>query len=661
MTSTDTFSAVERNTSSGLRRDQSQAQPQDFWTHREPISRRRGAVVLGLTLLLQFVFQSWFFPLDELLTQKRLVYIDSTYHQYMMETTVAYCRDGRVTGYDPYFQAGFVSGTTFDVSTKAQTVAACLDGRADAVAPLYKIFSFGFGVVGPALLVLGAVLLRLEFGAVAIVALLAIVGWWTGPVRWFHTAGMTSFIAAAYLTVPFAAIATRACLSGKATWVAAAAAVGAIGALIHPLFVVAAAFVATPLIVTELRGKRRWAGAFVVVLVIAAATLALNGFWVLPWLTERRYDIGVASYQRLVDPLLILHEPLRTAETTAGGSRLYLALLIAAVPALLTRGSAHARRMQALALGFLLLMLLASFGGSSDAVAGLQPNRFSVVAWLTLMLPAATGIMILARSAMTARASTRLRVVAATLLFATVAIIGFFVRDASFEIFGHGGARYAVTRPEVKGDGPTTLAIVAALKEHTDRSARVFFETSLGRAIDGAHVAGYLALAADRELVGGPYPFNGFVNAWDNFAFGKRLSDFRVDELVNYLDLYNVRWMFCRTTACREAMAAIPGTRLVTETGPMALMERPMTPSFTINGTGSVDARCLNRLEVTNSGSADLVLKYHWVDGLVARPSARIEPRFVPGVPRPFIAVISPPARFAIGMGEPRSEACATR
>src|ERR1700704_5618216 len=141
---------------------------------QEAISKRQAVALIGLTLLLQLFLQAYFFPLDELLTPKRLVHIDSAHHQYMMEATAAYCGEGRVAGYDPYFGAGYVSGTTWDLSTKLQSLAACAFGRADAVAPLYKLFSFAFGVLGPALLVLAAVLLDFELGAVAVVALLSL-------------------------------------------------------------------------------------------------------------------------------------------------------------------------------------------------------------------------------------------------------------------------------------------------------------------------------------------------------------------------------------------------------------------------------------------------------------------------------------------------------
>lgn len=625
------------------------------------ISTRQAVGAIGLTLLLQFLLQAYFFPLDELLTAKRLAHIDSVYHQYMMETTAAYCGEGRLNGYDPYFGAGYVSGTTFDLSTKLQALAACAVGRADAVAVLYKVFSFAFGVAGPALLVLAAVLLGFEVGAVAVVALLALLASWTGPLRWFHTAGMASYIAAAYLAVPFGAMVARACATANWRWVAASAAVAAFGALLHPLFAVVAALIAVPLIVVELlHGERDWMRALAVAGIVMAATLALNYFWLAPWLTERRYDIMYASYQRLVDPLLIVHEPLGIAQTTSGGSRLYLALLAAAVPGCFARGVANAARVRALAVAALMLLALASVGGLSNAIGSLQPNRFSVAAWLALILPAAVGVTMLKERILLPPAIGRWA--AAATLGAVVLVAGFFVRETLLEVFGNRSARHAVTRPEVKGDGATSLAVVELLKQRTDRSARVFFETSLARVLDGTHVAGFYALAADRELIGGPYPYNGFVNAWDNFAFGRRISDFPTAELVRHLDLYNVRWMVCHSAACRQAMAAITGTRSLAEVGPVTLLERPMTPSYVMAGAGSVDARCLNRLELsTPAGTPEVVLKYHWVDGLVATPPARIEPRWMPGIPRPFIAVIGPPPKFSIGLGRRDGPACAAR
>jgi len=394
--------------------------------------------------------------------------------------------------------------------------------------------------------------------------------------------------------------------------------------------------------------------------VVMAATLALNSFWLLPWLTERRYDVAYSSYQRLVDPWLIVHEPMGIAQTTSGGSRLYLAVIVAAAAAFFLPGPTRPARIRALGVSALLLLAFASVGGLSNGIGSLQPNRFSVAAWLVLILPAGAGVVLLAARAW--RPPVAGRWAAAAALAAVALVTAFFVRDALLEIFGDRTARYAVTRPEVKGDGDVSVAIIKLLREHTDGNARVFFETSLARVLAGAHVAGYYALAADREFIGGPYPYNGFVNAWDNFAFGRRLSDFAPEELVRYLDLYNVRWMVCHSQACRQAMSAIAGVRSVAEAGPMTLLERPLAPSYVISGTGSLEARCLNRLELSAAaGTKELVLKYHWVDGLAATAPARIEPRFIAGVPRPFIAVLDPPPKFAISLGRADGPVCAAR
>jgi hypothetical protein len=626
---------------------------------REAISRRQAILLIGMTLLVQFVLQSYFFPITELLTAKRLAHIDSVFHQYMMQTTIAYCGEGRITGYDPYFNAGYVSGTTSELSTKVQTLAACAVGRVDAVAPLYKVFSFAFGVAGPALLVLGAALLGLETVVLAIVALLSLLAWWTGPVRWFHTAGMASYVAAAFLAIPTAALVARACASGTWRWVVLATACAAFGALLHPLFPVAAALIAVPLIIVELKGTRAWLRGLAVAVLITTVTVAFNYFWLGPWLTGRQYDVFYSAYQRLVDPALILREPLGIAQTTSGGSRLYIALLMAATTAATIGGGSWAPRVRALFVGAMLLLTLASFGGLSNAIGSLQPNRFSVAAWLTLILPAAVGVTLLANRVRTVTGIGRIASAAA--LAAVTFVTAFFVRDALLEVFGNRSARYAVTRPEVKGDGAISGDIIQLLKTRTDRSARVFFETSLARVLDGAHVAGYYALAADREFIGGPYPYNGFANAWDNFAFGRRLADFPTADLVQYLDLYNIRWMACHTPGCSQAFSAVPGVRQVATVGPMTLLEREMRPSYVLSGTGSVDARCLNRLEVSVAGGTDLILKYHWVDGLAVTPPARIEPYFVSGIPRPFIAVVGASPRFAIGLGRVDTTACAAR
>lgn len=622
----------------------------------QPPSRVRQAswaAVLAL-LAVQAFLQGYFFPLSELIGNKPLYYIDSAFHQYQMELARQLCQQYRLVGYDPFFAAGQLGGVSFNASAKFPALMACLVGSPESVVPAYKLFSFTMGLLAPVAMVLAARMLDLGRTTAWLLGALSLLLWWTGPLRWYHTAGLVSYVAIAYWSIAFAAAFSKVCQAPSAIRVTGIALAAALGLFVHPLFAVAAVLLCAPLVLSDpIRHGGVWRIAKVSA-VVALVALAAN----LPWLYATISLPNIASsqpYQRLVDPLLVIQEPLGIAPTASGGSRLYGALVISAIAAAaLSRG--QARRIVLAFIGSsVLLMAWASFGALSPSIAALQPNRFSALAWLALAVPAAHGAALLAAAWAAPRGerrtATRVSLITATLAIA--AISGYFVREAALEVFSSRAARYAVARPEVKGEGPLSTQLVDWIRTHTDTSARVLFENSLARVHDHAHIAGLLALQTQREFIGGPYPFTDFASAWDGVAFAQPLTTLPPPELVRLLDLYNVKWMLCHSAQCRSAMAALPGVVEVATLGTVVAFERPMTPSYFISGDGSVRARCINRVDIEAHGAGPLVLKYHWVPGLVAVPPMDIGKRYFGGDPRPFIEIERPAMQFSLGVGAP--------
>ena len=620
----------------------------DVGTARSP-----WAIVIA-TLAVQFALQSWFFPIGELLTSTPLYYIDSPFHQYQMEVARQLCHQHALVGYDPFFAAGHLGGVTFNASAKVPALAACIVDDPDAVAALYKIFSFAMAVLAPAAFAAAAVWLQLPRLATAFAAGFGLLLWWTGPMRWYHTAGLVSYVAVAYGVVAFAAAYSCVCRRPTALRVLGVSLGAAFGTLLHPLFAVAALLVCAPIVLLDVRGHGGWRRIAGVSVAVVAAVVAVDGGWLYASLHGPNFATVEQPYQRLVDPWLFVHEAIGHAQTASGGSRLYLALLVGAGAAVWL-GSARRRRFfAALWMASALLMLWASFGGLSKPIAALQPNRFSALAWLAL--PASGGMSMLVEEVRVRQAAWRRAAMAAAVL-GTTALSLLFVREAGIEIFTQRPGRYAVAPPEVRGEGALSNALVAWLRANTDPSARVFFETSLARIHDRAHMAGIYALESQREFIGGPYPFTDFASAWDGVAFGQPLQRRPASELSRYLDLYNVRWMLCHTTACRSAMEALPDTRQVGKIDAVTAYERSQQPGYFAIGTGEVLARCVNRVEVSVQGAGPVVLKYHWVPGLVSDPPQAIEPMPMLDDPRPLIRIEHPLPRFAIGVGRP-AERC---
>jgi hypothetical protein len=161
-----------------------------------------------------------------------------------------------------------------------------------------------------------------------------------------------------------------------------------------------------------------------------------------------------------------------------------------------------------------------------------------------------------------------------------------------------------------------------------------------------------------REFVGGPYPYVFLdyhrVSFQDGGAFGRSLSDFNPEELLNRIEQYNVKWIFCWSGGSKAYFGKYEG--LYTLAGRQDKFDffevKSYKPTFFIKGSGSVKAD-YSRIEVHDAKpeGGELILKYHWIDGCRAKPAAKLERYAVPGDPAGFIRVLNPPPDFVILFG----------
>ncbi|EXI86012.1 MAG: hypothetical protein AW12_02191 [Candidatus Accumulibacter sp. BA-94] len=526
---------------------------------------------------------------------------------------------------------------------------------------VYKNIAFWQGVLAPAMIVVTAAMLRLGTGAMLIAALLSLLSWWTGGMRWYHTAGMTQYVASAYLTIPFVAAMVQACT--QPTWlrVLSVAAWAAVGMFMHPLFPIGAALIGSVWMLSSCGSLRNMLRAIIVVVFVGAVMCAANWVWILGSMNHLMANTYQQPYQRDVLPALALQEMLGIARTAAGGTRLALALVLGSVLALvLCRQTRHRQIVVGLAAGAVLTMTWASLGALLPPVASLQPNRFSTLAWISLILPASLGMAAASRAVRTLT-GTRRAVIGVALAICTVVVV-WFVRETGRELLAPpGSGRYAVAPPEVKDEGPMTREIARFLRDHTSREARVFFELSQARIHDGAHVVGWLAMTQQREFIGGPYPHSSFASAWDNQSFGGRNEDRTPEQWLALLDAYNVRWMICHTESCRHAMNQLPGTTKLADWGRVTAYGRKQSAGFVHQGEAQVTASCVNRVELSGVAGEPVVLRYSWVPGLRAHPSGRVEPVHVVPGGRPFVAIHNPPSQLVLRVGEGAGTPCSQR
>lgn len=618
---------------------------------RQGYSGRFYLFLLAGVLIVQFALVSLTFPLDELTSDKPIFYYDTTLHWYETWFAQALADSGRWTGYDPYFSAGLVNGATLNMSARAPALLAVLAGSDMSAAAAYKWFGFVSATVAPACVVVACYSLSIPRFVAFLAAFFGIIMWWTTDFRAFYSIGMVAFATASFFALPYATLSLRYLTSHERSFFALIGlgiAAGA-GIFYHPLFPI---LVAVTLVVLALAFWRELNHSHVLLycLTIPLASFLINAFWVLDVLSySAQMSEGLVSGLERVGADLLWRPILGLSTAWPYGSKWYALLIFCAGWGCAAAPGRLRRIARSLSAAGGLLILFSAFGSILPALADLQPNRFLASGYLMLVLPASIGLASLierlrnregGRSAayyMTASSFT-------AVLLMTAYYVNEVRRELSPEPIGH----YGATPPEVRGIGEDTRAIRAWLERNTDVSARILFETTSGNRLDKSQIVGYLAAATRREFIGGPYPrwtFSDFVDGW---IFGKPIDQMSCSRFQEYLELYNIGWIAVFQPLSRKFLSNCPGIVALEEVGPLLFYRVERQPSYFVQGSGRVAGREPNSLVLEDLAGPDIILKYHFFEGLATSPPMQIDSIRLMDDPVPFIRLNSPPSSLRI-------------
>jgi hypothetical protein len=599
------------------------------------------------TLVVQLALVSVSFPITQLLTDAPLFYIDSPYHWYEMEVAKGLAAAGRSIGYDPFFAAGYVGGVTFNASAKIPAALCIMLSPWLSTAVTYKLYVFAAAVFGPACVPLAARWLNLSWTVSLVATVFAVVLWWCSALRYLHTAGLVSFVFATHLALAYTALVIR-YLSEPMRWpfLVLLALAGAAGMTLHPFF---------PLLVAPLLVALTWANwrkidskrLLLTYALLPVICLLPNLLWILPSLRYPSFASGVTQpYQHAIGISIIWDEALGRITQEARGSRLNIVLWFVVLWAFASRVELPTKRITiAVTLASVGLIVFAAFGAIVSSP--IQPNRFSSAAYLYLCIPAGVGAVAVFEN-LSFRNIRRLAAAGSAVLLLVAAM--FFARELEREVSYADIPHHGERPPEVRGVGKDSAWILAWLKKNTTPDARVLFEASKARIHDEAHMAGYYALTADREFVGGPYPYLFFAGYWDGYLFSRPIESFSQRELADYLRLYNIGWIVVFSDTSKQFFDGMSGLTPLDQFGPIQTYAVTGPHSFFLEGSGAVTGRSFNRIELSQLSGPSVVLKYHFVPGLESIPPARLEPTSMPGDPQPFVRVFDPPPHLVLQM-----------
>ena len=561
-------------------------------------------------------------------------------------------------GYNPLFMAGYPSNTIQDLSIKLfEFVALALSLIALTPIQWLKITAFISMAAVPWLMYFSTRNLfardQIRNTAAVAAALLGTVYWWNSLPREMFFYGMIGYPTAAYASVLGVSLFYR--LAQQQTSWTLHLAWMLFAVTILPLHV-QSLVIFLPGILALLIARPKLIHGHLVLWTVGAATISLmlNLVWIMPAFTHRGDDVSKAIVEQL--PLFVSTDPLTLVKDYLApknywsfrqsfwekGVRLVLLILgTTGTVKLLRHGDKNLAMLLLAAL--ISLFLITYFSFLVPALQAWQPMRFKVPFDLFLAIAAAYA---LADRLMADSAGSRFHsyTVPSLLLAASVTFVINLVHTES-----KGNLRLrTLIRPEI-------TEIARWVQQNTPDEARVLFEESgeeSGFVYDGMYLSSFIPHWSGRELIGGPINLyndrHHFAEFHSGRLFGRDIQAFTDEEIKKYFQLYNVGAAVAFHPASLKRLASIPGLiTLDRRIGPVHLMKVNQPPGWFVQGQGQVIAR-LNRLEVATGGGNEVVLKYHWLDGLVSNPPATIVPVKIYDDPVPFIKVVDPPRSFIL-------------
>lgn len=595
-------------------------------------------------MLLQFGLLVLTFPLSEVFGRAPLFHIDHPYHLYQLEQGRTLLRQGLLTGYDPYFGAGYLGGVTSNASSRLPVLVSALLPDTVSTEALYKVYVFACALLAPLAVIGMGRALRWPLLHTLVAAVIGVLLFWVGELRWYFMAGMVSYVLACYVGLAYGAWVWS--IGGSAqqglTWrILAAGVSGGLGFWLHPLFGLLPAVLFLALLSVD-RERLSWQ----MVRRVAALTviaMAMNLPWILSMATGEPY-FGSGPHQRSVG-INVLLQPLLGIGGSPVGSLLNPAITVVALIGLVIVDRAGRASLLPFVVAGWTLLLFGAFGATSERLASLQPNRFIAAGFLTLGMAAA---FVIGQCALGGN-SARQRIAAMVTLVIAVFALAFGTREVVREVSPGKHARYGKLPAEVLNQPASYTFLASWLAENTSPDGRILFETSMARVHGGAHVAGYLAKQISREFIGGPYPYSlPDVSFWDGYGFGGKIDALSEERFLAGLERYNVGWIVAHSAPLKRLVSRIPIVEPVAQHEGIEVYRVKRSLSYVAEGAARIESRDFNRVVVSDAAGERLTLRYNWVPGLVTEPPAQVVPSTDGSGFRPLVTVIDPPPRFTL-------------
>lgn len=605
----------------------------------EPFANRAKTIV-GVMVACHIIATLYFFPPEDLVNDRPVLTLDHAVHFYEVERgREVFWNSFRLFMYDPHFLAGYPAGTVFEIDTNGVGLWCALLRFLDT-ARAYKLFILLAHLCAGFTIYAGC--RRLRFGpeesAFGTMAFLAYWHWGRPYAGDFRFAGMFAYLFVCHLSLYIAGL-FRSFLDGER--VKRFYVIGPLAFLIHPT---AAVLLPVPFLalgcarrIGATGGTARRVRATSLswrFLAWCLLVLAVNAFWLVPFFRYLNIKTASQSFFQIDGIRGLLAMVVKPGNFPA---LLLIVLGVIGFGALVRQRRLAEAVVPAAASVFLLFF--AGFGVHLPLVDQMEPGRFLVPSFVFMAPLAGAGLAALVDGIRAAPVSPRFFRSAR----ASVAIVLLLCSP----VFGLVEARAYYRHTLSTTLTPEVIRAIEAIQKHADDSGRLMIEDGPAWAYGDSHLPSVIPLFTGIEQIGGPYPFmfieHGFATFQTRATMGEPLIDVQPGRLLQYIDLYNVRWILTATPEAASYVHGLPYVKALWASEHFSLYGVTTPPTGFASESGVAVRASYDLLQVTiepRAGQAPperIVLKYHWDPGLRVTAPAVISPSRLLDDPVPLI------------------------
>lgn len=559
-------------------------------------------------------------------------------------------RSGTTAGYDPYFMAGYPQSVMFPPSSTLPDVWMWAFGGGDRPEVAFKWYVLLAAAVAPGLIAAACWAQGMGRAGVAAAVLLFLGYLWTDwPINYVGIGMMPYFAAAPTCVVAAGLFGRFVDAGGFGRWLAAAL-LCSVAFLMHLTAAMLLAPAGAIAYVGVWRSRRRRgeglpASRHLGVWAVPAVVLALNAFWWAPilWLASTK---GKSDFA-FVHPEGSLARVAQLFTSEAPAEMILIGLGLPGLIVLATKGLGRGLALAGVAAAG---WFWAYTAADLRALDFLQPGRHTFALYSALAVAAGAAV-----SAGVARLRPRTGAAGAEAVrldrwaLVAAALIGVRLLGtpavASIRARALGEPTFLSTQPP-----PAFFRILGWIREHAKPGDRIFYEEGgidvpgVPDPFGGGRFSGLIPWKTGVELIGGPYLKANLATNFTQFGGGRLFGrdDWDADFFRKYARLYRPGFILAWSPHSARMIAEHPDLfAALAREGPFVFARVVGFGGDAIRGSAEVEA-APGRLVVRDMApdlDGSVVLRYHSVPSLQARPAAPVDEEFAEGDPVPFIRI----------------------